>query len=103
MISTGPRSSSKNIIRRPASHNLPEIHQYKVDSPPPEYAVAFDTWLEEVITLGREDALLNYCPSINGPFSDERRSPRVSVCGVRRVRLDENPCAALLIEKTAHF
>jgi len=44
------------------------------------------------------------CPSINGPFSDEQRSPRVSICGVRRrVRLNENPCAALLIEKIAHF
>jgi len=50
-----------------ATHNLPEIHQYQVDSPPPEYAVAFDTWLEEVITLGREDALLNY--EKEGPFA----------------------------------
>jgi len=39
-------------------------------------------------------------PSINGPFYDERRSPRVSVCGVRSVRLDENPCAALLISSS---
>jgi hypothetical protein len=42
-------------------------------------------------------------PSINGPFPDERRSPRVSVCGVLYVRLNENPCAALLIRKTPHL
>ena len=26
--------------------------------------------------------MLNYCPSINGPFCPDRRSPRVSGCGV---------------------
>jgi hypothetical protein len=26
-----------------------------------------------------------------------------AVCGVRFVRLDENPCAALLIKKTPHL
>jgi len=34
-----------------------------------------------------------------GSFSDARRSPRVSACGVRKVRLGKNPCAALIIEK----
>jgi len=42
-------------------------------------------------------------PFINGPFSDERRFARVSVCGVLNVRLTENPCAALLIEKIIHL
>ena len=43
-----------------ATHNLPEIHKYSSDSPPTDYAFAFDKWLEEAITQGREDALLNY-------------------------------------------
>ena len=42
-------------------------------------------------------------PSRNGPFPAERRSPRVSGCGVRPARLTVNPCAALLDEKVAHF
>lgn len=63
-----------------ATHNLPEIHQYKVESPPPEYAVAFDTWLEEAITQGREDALLNYreegpSASKNHPYPAEHFLP----------------------------
>ena len=43
------------------------------------------------------------CPSRNSPFSAERRSPRVSGCGVRPVCLTVNPCAALLDEKIAHL
>jgi 4,5-DOPA dioxygenase extradiol len=50
-----------------ATHNLPEIHQYKVEASPPEYAVDFDTWLEEAITHGREDALINFRGE--GPFA----------------------------------
>jgi hypothetical protein len=42
-------------------------------------------------------------PSGNGPFSDERRSPRAYFLDVRSVRLVVSPCAALLIEKIAHF
>jgi hypothetical protein len=34
-----------------------------------------------------------------GSFSNDRRSPRVSACGVQKVRLGKNPCAALIIEK----
>jgi hypothetical protein len=34
-----------------------------------------------------------------GSFSDARRSPRVSACGVQKARLSKNPCAALIIEK----
>jgi len=54
-------------------------------------------------------------PSINGYFSDERRSPRVSVLDVQAYASGENPCAcplkceayltgsALFIEKTSHL
>jgi hypothetical protein len=45
----------------------------------------------------------NYFPSGNGPFSDERRSPRAYFLDVLSVRLVVNPCAVLLIEKIAHF
>ncbi len=55
-----------------ATHNLPEIHKYKMDSEPPEYAVAFDRWLEKSITEGREEALVNY--KAEGPFA-ERNHP----------------------------
>jgi hypothetical protein len=37
--------------------------------------------------------------NLMGSFSDARRSPRVSACGVRKVRLGKNPCAALIIKK----
>jgi hypothetical protein len=57
----------------------------------------------EVFTQTLTRCYLRSFPSINGPFSDERRSPRVSVCGVLSVRLNENPCAALLIRKTPHL
>ena len=63
-----------------ATHNLAEIHQYGVESSPPEYAVAFDTWLEETITRGQEDALLNYreegpSASRNHPYPAEHFLP----------------------------
>jgi hypothetical protein len=37
------------------------------------------------------------------PFSAGRRSPQVSGCGVRKVRLTANPCAALPSEKNPHL
>jgi 4,5-DOPA dioxygenase extradiol len=52
-----------------ATHNLPEIHKYGMDSSPPDYAVAFDGWLERAITTGQEDALLNY--KEEGPLASE--------------------------------
>jgi 4,5-DOPA dioxygenase extradiol len=63
-----------------ATHNLPEIHNYAVDSVPPDYAVAFDNWLEEAITTGREAALLNYekdgpSASRNHPYPAEHFLP----------------------------
>jgi hypothetical protein len=42
-------------------------------------------------------------PSINGYFSDERRSPRVSALDVQTYASGENPCAALLIKKISHL
>lgn len=50
-----------------ATHNLPDIHKYRIDSEPPDYAVAFDTWLEEVITQGRVKTLINY--NVEGPYA----------------------------------
>jgi 4,5-DOPA dioxygenase extradiol len=63
-----------------ATHNLPEIHKYSSDSPPTDYALAFDTWLEEAITQGREKALLNYkqegpSASRNHPYPAEHFLP----------------------------
>ena len=63
-----------------ATHNLPEIHRYKAASLPPEYAVAFDNWLEEAVTQGREEALLNYreegpSASRNHPYPAEHFMP----------------------------
>ena len=46
---------------------------------------------------------INYFPSINGYFPDERRSPRVSALDVLKYASGENPCAALLIEKISHL
>ncbi len=46
---------------------------------------------------------MDSCPSINGHFPAERRSPRVFACDVQKVRLGINPYAALLNEKIAHF
>jgi 4,5-DOPA dioxygenase extradiol len=52
-----------------ATHNLPEIHQYQIDSPPPDYARAFDIWLEEAIIEGREDSLITY--KKDGPSAEQ--------------------------------
>jgi 4,5-DOPA dioxygenase extradiol len=52
-----------------ATHNLPEIRKYHLDSDPPDYAVAFDAWLEEAITTGKEEALINY--EQEGPFASQ--------------------------------
>ena len=40
---------------------------------------------------------------INGLFSDELLSPRVSALNVLKYASGENPCAALLIEKNPHL
>ncbi|MBN1842268.1 MAG: dioxygenase [Deltaproteobacteria bacterium] len=63
-----------------ATHNLPEIHKYGSDSPATDYALAFDTWLQEAITQGREEALLNYkeegpSASRNHPYPAEHFMP----------------------------
>jgi len=63
-----------------ATHNLPEIHRYRIDSRPAEYALEFDIWLEEAIRMGREDALLNYkeegpSASRNHPYPAEHFLP----------------------------
>ncbi|MDY6951354.1 MAG: class III extradiol ring-cleavage dioxygenase [Thermodesulfobacteriota bacterium] len=63
-----------------ATHNLSEIHRYKADALPPEYAVAFDGWLEQAITQGDEDALIHYkakAPSAlqNHPYPAEHFLP----------------------------
>jgi len=50
-----------------ATHNLPEIDRYRIHSEPPDYALAFDRWLEESITNGREDLLVAY--QEEGPFA----------------------------------
>ncbi len=52
-----------------ATHNLTEIRKYRIDSPPPDYAVAFDAWLEMAVTEGKEEALLNY--KEEGPSAPE--------------------------------
>jgi hypothetical protein len=44
-----------------------------------------------------------YGRSIGGLFPTGLRSPRVSGCGVRIVRLTENPCAALPSWKNPHL
>ena len=43
-----------------ATHNLAEFRAQAIDAAPPDYVVAFDTWLEETITNGREQMLLSY-------------------------------------------
>ena len=63
-----------------ATHNLPEIDKYKIDSSPPDYAVAFDAWLEKAITEGQEGALINYkeegpSASRNHPYPSEHFLP----------------------------
>ena len=63
-----------------ATHNLPEIYNYDVDSVPPDYAMEFDAWLKEAITTGQEVALLNYqnegpSASRNHPYPAEHFLP----------------------------
>jgi 4,5-DOPA dioxygenase extradiol len=63
-----------------ATHNLPEIRNFSIDSVPPDYAEAFDAWLEEAITSGQEAALLNYqkegpSASRNHPYPAEHFLP----------------------------
>jgi 4,5-DOPA dioxygenase extradiol len=63
-----------------ATHNLPEIRNYKIDSKPPDYAVAFDAWLKEAITEGKQECLLNYeqegpSASQNHPYPAEHFLP----------------------------
>lgn len=63
-----------------ATHNLPEIRNYAIDSVPPDYATAFDAWLEETIREGREEALLDYIKqgpsaSRNHPYPAEHFLP----------------------------
>jgi 4,5-DOPA dioxygenase extradiol len=63
-----------------ATHNLPEIGKYKIDSEPPDYAVAFDAWLEETITTGKQEALVDYeqevpSASRNHPYPAEHFLP----------------------------
>ena len=63
-----------------ATHNLPEIRQYAMDASPPDYAEAFDAWLEGAITEGREDVLLDYekqgpSASRNHPYPAEHFLP----------------------------
>jgi hypothetical protein len=47
--------------------------------------------------------VIEFVSTGNGPFSAEPRSPRAYFLDVQKVRLVVNPCAALLIEKIAHF
>jgi len=42
-----------------ATHNLNEMDA-EIDAPPADYAVAFDAWLTQAVTEGREQALVNY-------------------------------------------
>jgi 4,5-DOPA dioxygenase extradiol len=63
-----------------ATHNLPEIGNFTIDSQPPDYATAFDYWLETAITTGQEASLLNYqtqAPSAsrNHPYPAEHFLP----------------------------
>ncbi len=51
-----------------ATHNLDEIHQYKIDSPPPGYAQQFDQWLKRSITQGDTQDILDY--KSNAPDAD---------------------------------
>jgi hypothetical protein len=46
---------------------------------------------------------VNKFPSENGPFSAERRSPRLLDFDVRKGASALKPCVALLNEKIAHF
>ncbi|MCB2180958.1 MAG: dioxygenase [Desulfobulbaceae bacterium] len=43
-----------------AVHNLDEIRKYSLDAEPPDYVRAFDTWLEDNISQGNIEQLINY-------------------------------------------
>ena len=43
-----------------ATHNLREFRGQPIDAKPPEYARAFDAWLEEAVTNDREQALIDF-------------------------------------------
>lgn len=43
-----------------AVHDLDEIHNYAVASPPPDYVQAFESWLESMVAQGNVEALLHY-------------------------------------------
>lgn len=43
-----------------ATHNLSEFRGQSMDAAPPAYVQAFDVWLEETLTSGNTDALVNY-------------------------------------------
>lgn len=63
-----------------ATHNLPEIGKYQVDSAPADYALAFDAWLEEAITTGKKEGLCHYqqegpSASQNHPYPAEHFLP----------------------------
>jgi 4,5-DOPA dioxygenase extradiol len=63
-----------------ATHNLSEIRKYAINSEPPDYAVAFDAWLEKNIIEGKEAVLLDYkkqglSASKNHPYPAEHFLP----------------------------
>jgi 4,5-DOPA dioxygenase extradiol len=43
-----------------ATHNLSEFRGQSIDAMPADYAQAFDVWLEEVLTSGNTQLLVNY-------------------------------------------
>lgn len=43
-----------------ATHNLREVFLYPEGAEPPEYVVEFQKWLDDAVTHGRKDDLLNY-------------------------------------------
>lgn len=63
-----------------AVHNLDEVHRYKIDSAPPDYARAFDDWLEKAVAAGATDTLIDYIhtapdPRRSHPFPAEHFLP----------------------------
>ena len=49
------------------THNLMEFHRHSIDAPPLDQAAAFDRWLEDCITGGREPEVLQY--AAYGPYA----------------------------------
>jgi 4,5-DOPA dioxygenase extradiol len=43
-----------------ATHDLGGFRRHAVDAPPTDYALAFDRWLQDAISAGDTEALLNY-------------------------------------------